>query len=251
MYRVFKVTVFGMRGCFMISNIILIFILYQGKIFYELTSLGIPNYEFMLVKKAIWKNDAWLLDWTVDYFETPINKQFCKDNFYYGQTTLAIASCWSRYELVDRLIKLGANPNIPDNFGRTPLIWALEHAGENGTRAKKCIHFLLKAGANANITVKPFAGSYSPLVKAANTGADYVDILITAGAKVDFDAGGLTALQHIVQYGTEKPIEIESLKTLIKHMANTNIKDETGQTPKEHARKQKKMIFLSILEQGQ
>jgi ankyrin repeat protein len=45
----------------------------------------------------------------------------------YGRTPLMIASMYGREEVVESLLKLGANPNLKDNYERTALSFAEEN----------------------------------------------------------------------------------------------------------------------------
>jgi len=83
---------------------------------------------------------------------TPICKLLLKagaipdiPTFETNRTALIDAAAWDRWDIVDLLLKYGANPDTQDNLGDTALTRAVANHSTNSIRA------LLKAGANVHI----------------------------------------------------------------------------------------------------
>lgn len=95
-----------------------------------------------------------------------------------GRSALFRAVEQKRPELVHLLLVVGADPNLADKGGRTPLMFAL---GETGIRSDRMIINLLTAGANPQATS---TSGETPLIVAARAGHDW-GILLLAGAGAD------------------------------------------------------------------
>ena len=65
----------------------------------------------------------------------------------FGWTPLISGIYNHKEDVVDFLIKQGANPNIPDNNGETPLVWAIKVWNSNTNLVAK----LLKSGADPKV----------------------------------------------------------------------------------------------------
>ena len=109
-----------------------------------------------------------------------------------GATALHWAVYWDDPDMVDLLIKAGANVNVANDLGVTPLMLACSE----GVSAP-VIERLLMAGADANVRL--LAGE-SPLMTAARTGnVSGVRLLLAKGAAVDAKTSrGQTALMLAV-----------------------------------------------------
>ena len=171
----------------------------------------------------------------------------------HGRTPLMLAVKEDHVQCVKKLIKAGADVNIPDKDGLTPLMIAVKE-----DRAQ-CVNALIKAGANLNIrynysrilslllfAVKENHPQY--VKELAKAGADVnimgedcrsplmyavkhdhvqcVNELIKAGASVNVrDRDGFTALMLAA-----KEYHVQSVITLIKAGADVNMKDIKGNT---------------------
>ncbi|MGN4615830.1 ankyrin repeat domain-containing protein [Bacillus cereus group sp. MYBK71-2] len=93
----------------------------------------------------------------------------------YGVTKLARASGEGNIELVKELLKKGADPNLYENHGEPPLIWAVRSSQDN------IVKVLLEAGANPNVKL---AGGITPLMIAKEEGANVtIKYLLEHGAE--------------------------------------------------------------------
>ena len=132
---------------------------------------------------------------------------------------LHFVSNYGHKDIVELLIKAGAEVNVQCKFGNTPL----HYASMDGHT--ECIELLIKAGADVNIqdsdgwTVLHFAsyGGYK----------DIVDLLIKAGANVNLLSHQEfnTALHFASSFGHKDCVEL-----LIKAGTDVNIKNKYGRT---------------------
>jgi len=143
----------------------------------------------------------------------------------HGTTVLIDAICKKRgISYLQKLVSLGANVNITDKEGRTPL-----HLEIMGGRSSCCIQELLKRGSNVN--QKNRDGRTALLLAAASSGADnnaasIMQDLIKAGADVDIqDGAGRTPLLISIQ-----KYNMLCARVLLTENANVNLQDKDGET---------------------
>jgi ankyrin repeat protein len=178
-----------------------------------------------------------------------INKQEKQND----ETPLLSAVRARRDGLVAFLLQKGADPNIPDKYGKTPLIWAaaagdqvnLQHLMENGAdfrpdkdgktplsraayRAQLwAINFLIEKGADPNQTGHE---GITPLTAAVNSGdLEAVDRLLKRGARIDgTNCKGQTPLCCLID--TVRHPSLDMLNHLIEKGADINARDKEGRT---------------------
>ncbi|RYG68883.1 hypothetical protein EON80_10800 [bacterium] len=111
-----------------------------------------------------------------------------------GETALLSATTFGDYQTVAALLKAGANPNLADREGATPLLYACMGLSPDSLKIARA---LLEKGANPNLG--PQRGS--PLASAARSGAaELVQLLLQKGA--DPRKGGEEApLQAVLKQG--------------------------------------------------
>lgn len=153
-----------------------------------------------------------------------VNVSFPPDESEFsGMTALMVASLHGYGELVEELIKRGADVNLKRYVGDTALMFA----ARNGN--VKTVNALLRAGANPNATVmSPHAGEITPLTGAINSDSpnrvEIAKILIGANAEInprgDFFA---SPLMNAVD-------DLEIVKLLIVSGAEVNQKNFRGAT---------------------
>ncbi len=137
-----------------------------------------------------------------------------------GYTPLMYASCYPSVEVVQALIKNGADLNAKDKDSKTALMIAAEYGHLEVVKA------LLNNGADVNAKAKNF--NKTPLMFAAEYGhVEVVKALLNNGADVNaLTISGLTALHYAIHKGSFKVVE-----TLIDNRANVNLSVKDGYTP--------------------
>jgi ankyrin repeat protein len=140
-------------------------------------------------------------------------------------------------DVVEVLLKNGADVNARDTLGETPLFLAARKGFEIIVKS------LLDHGADANAKTRH---GRTPLHAVADSGlAEIVTLLLARGAVADAkDQSGLTPLFYAVCKGHAKAAEI-----LLKKGAQVNAKDNVGQTPLRKALAAGKQDMVRLLKQ--
>jgi uncharacterized protein len=131
---------------------------------------------------------------------------------------LADASMRGDTARVEALLKAGADPNAPAQFGTPALHWRVEADDLPGVRR------LLKAGADANALTER---GISPLSLAITNGNPVmVETLLNAGAKADqLETSGETLLMRAAERGVLKVVEL-----LLRRDVPVDTRESLGQT---------------------
>lgn len=143
-------------------------------------------------------------------------------------------------EIVKLLVEYGADLEVRDASGRTPLLWAGEMADRTYARDKArypLIRPLVEAGADVNVVARPEAApqngwypehlSDTPLIQAARRGGvEAARLLLAAGAEIDArNDAGRTALIEAVRARHYLVAEL-----LLDHGADASFRDGAGKT---------------------
>lgn len=158
---------------------------------------------------------------------------------YEGRTLLIDAIRQGRHDIVRHLIKLGADVNLKDEVGCTPLMWA---ARENNISILK---LLLDKG--ARIHEHDGGIKYTALIYAAHEGhADAAFVLLRRGARVnDGDWGQQTALMRAAQMG-----HTDVVRQLVAAGAQVNARDDVGHTALYIARDDENQEVVRLLQKA-
>jgi uncharacterized protein len=178
---------------------------------------------------------------------------------------------------IRKLAAAGVDPNVRDDYGRTPLhvatfrrnrdaISALVQAGAD-INAKEhdrydavtiaavaddvgTLRMLLQLGASAKQVTSRYDGT--ALIAAAHLGHDLVvKMLIDAGAPLDHVNNlGWTALIESIVLGNGGRRHTETLRALVQAGANVNLADRNGRSPLALARARGHQAMVQILEKA-
>jgi ankyrin repeat protein len=136
-----------------------------------------------------------------------------------GTSALHWAALEDRLDIVEALLAAGAKPNVTNDYGRTPLAVALDHANAPITEA------LLKGGADPRMRLP---GMGTALIAAARTGsAAVINLLLNTGVNPNElePNTGQTALIWAAAEG-----HAEAVKALIDGNADISLHTGKGQT---------------------
>jgi len=161
-----------------------------------------------------------------------------------GRTPLMIAVHSNELDLFNLLIEKGADVNIRDDRSDNPLLYA----GAEGMLP--FVQAAIAAGADTTITNR-FGGT--ALIPAADRGhVDIVKELLT-NSDVDIDhvnGLGWTALLEAVILGDGGTNHQKIVQLLIEHGADVNLADGEGVTPLQHAKSRGFNEMIEALEQA-
>ena len=135
------------------------------------------------------------------------------------------------FDEVKQIINSGVDVNAIDEYGRTPLIYAV--SGSNKDKFK-IVNILIENGADVNYQDKY---NWNPLIMSikSSSGEDESEIaklLIENGADVNAkNENGVTVLMAVFM----SEAKLENIRMLIKNGADVNAKDNNGKTTLQYA----------------
>jgi len=153
-------------------------------------------------------------------------------------TALHAAAHKGHFQIAEYLIKHGANVNVKDEDGYTPL-HNTAHSFLKGSPPKRTeadrnriAALLLEYGATVNATINH---GETPLHEAALTNnIGLVQLLLENGGGPNIQqAQGMTPLHFALFAGKDR---LEVVRLLVRHGADSSVKDEYGRTPIDYAK---------------
>ena len=157
-----------------------------------------------------------------------------------GSTTLGFATEGNHIEVVEAMLKHGANVNGRGKNGLTALCFA------EGQGQLEMAQFLLSKGAEVNVLgpKDENGASRSPLMCAACTGQiPLMELLLASGAKIELtNEVGNTALMVVAKH--DQPA---ALAWLLQHQANVNARGPRGHTALIYAAYNGRLKSLKLL----
>lgn len=155
-----------------------------------------------------------------------------------GETALRIAAVNNDLVTTRFLLDKGANPNITDTAGRSPLSRA---AGEGFNALLK----LLLAAPDIDVDAQKKDGDTALRLAVVNNQVESVRLLLEAGANPDIqNADGNTPLIRAVAQGYT-----EITKLLLQHGANPHIRNNELMTAIDHAKTRRQYTTMQLVEE--
>ncbi|MCI0763844.1 ankyrin repeat domain-containing protein [Bacillus sp. TL12] len=147
-----------------------------------------------------------------------------------GRTPVMVATYVNDIKTARALIKAGADVNIQDKMKNTPFLYA----GAEGYL--EILKLTIDVGANPTLTNR-YGGT--ALIPAAEHG--YIDVIKELLTRTNIDVNhvnnlGWTALMEAIVLSDGNETQQQVIRLLIEHGANINIPDHDGVTPLQHAR---------------
>ena len=202
------------------------------------------NYKDTKLCDASWHGDLEMVKVLLQYEAAP--NALC----YHNETPLHIVTNvhditkTNNTELVEMLLKHGANANVTNQQSMTPL----HFASKNGNLGE--VQALIKYGANVNATGESLI---TPLHMAAlgHIGdglANVTEILLKNGANIEAKDDNLRTPLH---YAVENMYGLDVAKVLVQHGADLKAKSKDGKTPLEVAIEEKNEDVVDFLKNNQ
>ena len=115
-----------------------------------------------------------------------------------GDTPLTVAVDWMNLEAVQSLLDSGADPNLADGDGRTPLLVAARWTGSDPSSvAEQAAMIRLLLGRGACVDAQSHQGETALISAVANTNGEIVKLLLDFGAnRTIADVADRTATQY-------------------------------------------------------
>jgi ankyrin repeat protein len=178
---------------------------------------------------AVQKGDLELLRKHLRAHPADINYRYDSTFVNGGQSLLHYACERGDPAIVEFLLQSGADPNLKDNHGKTP-IYSLLSNNANEQRLQ-CLDLLLNAGADLHSQDDQ---SEDPLFRAAQMHSpEYVSQLIAAGAPLTQKEAkaGWTPLHYACADDEKKHGVLSVIRMLLEAGADPTVKDVYGRTP--------------------
>jgi uncharacterized protein len=193
---------------------------------YLITLFGLVSIfpqQFNQLADAVIKKDTVKIEQLLQ-FGVDINTQHPTS----GTTVLMIASSYYYYDdMVDFLIRNGADVNIKDSEGKTALLWSASNSLEN---AKILISNDAKVNEAANDGMTPFLQATLG-VSSGKVPIEMCEYLRKNGANINAELKRQSALKWTALHYAAANGDAELVKYLIKHGTNVNKATGEGSSP--------------------
>ncbi|WP_029912000.1 ankyrin repeat domain-containing protein [Pelobacter seleniigenes] len=163
-------------------------------------------------------------------------------------TALHIACSRGHHAAINDLLAAGADPNICDNDGDSPLAYLANFAWRSRTDCLESIRALIRCGADLNLCGN---GGHSEtalswLVKYGGNRLYVITLLLESGADPNrANSKGETPLMFAAQSD-----RADVLQTLMMFGADSELRDEQGMTALAHARNNNRQQAVEVLEKN-
>jgi len=212
---------------------IIVVLLIVGLIAFPVIVKFLQESSFGPLQKAARNGDLSLVKWSIEQ-GTSVD-QPCDFNRW---AALHVAAHKGHVEIAEFLLKQGANVNLKDKDGYTPLHNTADSfvKGRPPKRTEpernRIAALLLKYGAQVNATINH---GETPLHRAVLTNnVALVQLLIEIGANPNIQqAQGMTPLHFALSAGKDR---VQVVRLLLRHGADSSVTDEYGRTATDYAK---------------
>lgn len=168
-----------------------------------------------------------------------------------GRTELFYAVRKGDLAQVHDLLARGANVNVRDREGMTPLAFDIDAVSDQAT-ATAIARTLIAAGADVNLKGRT---DMTPLMLAVylfeDRKGEIVRMLLEAGADANAaDDYGTTVLMHAIHAADQEAALIKNVRALIQAGAEVNVRNKLGQTALSIAIKDENDALINLLTQA-
>lgn len=132
-----------------------------------------------------------------------------------GRTVLHEAARWGNVEALKLFVERGVNVNTTDDWGFTPLHWAVNSAADCMQDAVDGLQYLLLKGADVNVVTSSGLTALHMAASLPGDSTEIMSLLCQAGADVTLevrDPPGFTA--ESISRSLEKPSTVEYLRRM-------------------------------------
>ncbi len=157
------------------------------------------------------------------------------------RTALMLASYNDDNEIAELLINAGADVNAQDDLLNSPFLYA----GANGNLA--LVKMCLANGADFTLFNRYNGSALIPAAERRHL--EVVDLLVnTPGYPIDHVNNlGWTALLEAIILGSDRKVQVDIVRSLVKGGSDVNIADKDGVTPLAHAKKRSMNEVVKLL----
>lgn len=142
-----------------------------------------------------------------------------------GRSALSWACAQGDLNKVESLLRKGADPNLGDSEGRTPLHHTSYSINE------RCVEVLLESGAAAGPENRRGGTPLHDITHRNRCTNEILEIFVRFEANIDVtDGNGWTPLHWAVRHGN-----VETIDALLRHGANLELQSDMGATPLTYA----------------
>ena len=201
------------------------------------------NDDYLAAKHSVIADEHEILKSLISKID--LDRQIEHTNFYIdNQTLLHVAVANNATKSVSLLLSKGADPNLKNGLGQTPLAIAVQRHRPN-KETREIVKLLISHG--ALVDVEDIDGNtLLHLIAVVGYSSEYCQVIVENGANVNaLNNAGNTPL-HAAVFGRN----LAAVETLLSLDADTGVMNSVGRDPMFYARELKYLEILQAFEQN-